>query len=125
MEKQTPLRIIEVKGTPKAWLNDEFNWRREIKDVCSNFKNIKEDIKLKVEIIFYLKNTRIKRPDLDNLAKPVLDTICKINNPQTTDESLSGNLFDYDDDHVFELIVIKKEREEEGATIKIWELENN
>lgn len=64
----------------------------------------------------------IVKSDLDNLAKPILDTICKVNNPQTKDKTLTGNLFDYDDNRVFELSLKKQERDEDGAIIKIWRL---
>ena len=119
--------IINVRGNPKPWGNNqkglEIAWREEIKKACPKIEKIK-DIRLKVEIIFYLNDKNIKRPDLDNLAKPVLDTICKISNPQgeAKRKGLYGILTDYDDNRVFELILTKREREKEGATIKVWRL---
>ena len=76
-----------------------------------------------MEIIFYLKKDRLERNDLDNLAKPVLDTICKIRYAKK--KKLIGAIFDYDDDKVFQLILEKKPtKDKEKAIIKIWKINN-
>jgi len=115
---------FRVNGTPKPWANNEIEWRKKIKDECIKLPKIKGKVKLRVKIIFYLKKERLNKSDLDNLAKPVLDTICKVNNPQTKDKSLTGNIYDYDDNMVFELILKKEESEIEGAFIHIEEIKD-
>jgi hypothetical protein len=78
-----------------------------------------------VEIAFLLNGTNIERPDLDNLAKPVLDTLFRVRCPQVPDRTLTGALFDVDDDRVFKLTTTKvlvHGKMEEGADIRItWE----
>ena len=123
---------IEVKGKPKAWANnekgEEVKWREMIRDKIrkdleeGKYTKIKKNTKLKIEVIFYLNGKRIDNSDLDNLAKPVMDTICQIRQSHFKDKSLIGNLSEDDDGKVFELILKKEERETEGALIRVWEL---
>ena len=55
-----------------------------------------------------MKPGSIEHADLDNLAKPVLDTLFDSRNAQVQDKELTGALFDVDDDRVFQLIAAKK-----------------
>lgn len=50
----------------------------------------------------------IVRADLDNLAKPVLDTFFRSHYPQVKDPNLTGALFDVDDSRVFKLTLEKR-----------------
>jgi len=64
----------------------------------------------------------IGRADLDNLAKPMLDTLFQTRNAQVKDLSLTGALFNVDDDRVFKLILEKRlvsTGAEEGVDIKV------
>jgi len=78
-----------------------------------------------VEIVFHIRRPNYGRADLDNLAKPVLDTIFLPRRPQVPDLSLTGVLFRVDDDRVTRLTVEKRLVEladDEGADIVIsWE----
>ena len=74
-----------------------------------------------VDIIFFLMPGNTPGgSDLDNLAKPVLDTLFRARKQQPT-----GTLFDLDDANVFELTLEKQfvsTQAEEGVDISIiWE----
>lgn len=66
----------------------------------------------------------IGRADLDNLAKPVLDTIFLPRNVQVKDVALTGALFRCDDDRVFRLELEKQQVQydaDEGLDVHvIW-----
>jgi len=52
--------------------------------------------------------SHIEHVDLDNLAKPILDTLFHPRHPQVKDMSLTGALFDVDDDRIFKLNLEKR-----------------
>lgn len=118
---------LHVRGIPKAWGNNEWKWREAVAQEArlspqNQARAITPTTRLDMVIIFNLLNDRVLRPDLDNLAKPVLDTLFRIRNAQVSDLSLTGALFDVDDDHVFRLTLEKRpvEKEtDEGAEITI------
>ncbi|MBW2995776.1 RusA family crossover junction endodeoxyribonuclease [Candidatus Woesearchaeota archaeon] len=115
--------LMKVEGTPRTWGtgNSQIEWRKRIRDECKKYykkriKINKEDY-LGITIRFCLK--KIKNTDLDNLAKPVLDTICYIKRCQIGDKSLTGTLFDCDDNRVQNLILKKEPAEGEKEFIEI------
>lgn len=118
---------FEVKGEPSTWgTKKQWKWREKIKNEIEKKTEVEKDIRFKVTINFKVNDTK---KDLDNLAKPVLDTLFKIRNPQSEakNRKLYGALFDVDDDRVCELILkkeIPKDGENEGAEIKIEEIKN-
>ncbi len=59
-------------------------------------------------LIYYLDPRRLDASDLDNLAKPVLDTIFLIDRPQTKDHSLTGALIPRNDSAIHRLILEKR-----------------
>ncbi|GAB4135045.1 MAG: hypothetical protein Fur0036_20090 [Fimbriimonadaceae bacterium] len=61
-----------------------------------------------VTLTFSLDPARLAASDLDNLAKPVLDTIFLIDRPQTKDHSLTGALIPHNDSAVHRLILEKR-----------------
>ena len=69
--------------------------------------------------------TQIGRADLDNLAKPVLDTIFTIRNAQVRDPMFTGAAFSVDDNRVFSLGLEKREvptEEQAGAEVFVsWD----
>jgi len=96
--------------TPKPWGSKEWVWRKclaeqvrascQVKHLLDSGKTVEFDVK----IIFLMKAEYIGRADLDNLAKPVLDTLFRPHNAQVKDSKLTGALFDnVDDDRVFKL----------------------
>lgn len=61
-----------------------------------------------VTLTYYLDPRRLAASDLDNLAKPVLDTIFLIDRPQTKDHSLTGALIRRNDSAIHRLILEKR-----------------
>ena len=117
--------------TPKPWGTNEMPWRRAVAEKATILRNSNEtaqasdDTIFLVRLVFYLKAAHIRHTDLDNLAKPVLDTIFLSRNPQVSDSALTGSLFDVDDDRVFGLHLEKRQvsnEAEEGMDAMIeWQ----
>ena len=127
-----PSISFPVRGhKPIAWGNNEWDWRRAIADEARGLRykvdahKISERTSFIVEILFLLCPHYIKGVDLDNLAKPVLDTIFKSRHSQIKDPYLTGALFDVNDDQVIRLVLEKREvthTGEEGIDIAItWD----
>jgi hypothetical protein len=75
-----------------------------------------------VRLLFRMSRSNIDRADLDNLAKPVLDTVFLPRNTQVRDRSLTGTLFAVDDDRVVSLHLEKhlvSSNAEEGVDVHI------
>jgi Holliday junction resolvase RusA-like endonuclease len=116
----------EVRGLePRPWgTKKQWGWRELIFKTLSSkkvSKEIYENKRFKVSVIFYLGKTQYGRTDLDNLAKPVLDTIFKVRYAQSRarKDGLTGALFDVDDDQVIELNLKKSQQDFLGIDIKI------
>lgn len=76
-----------------------------------------------VSIVFHLPQSTLDKSDLDNLAKPVLDTLFLPNYLQVKDKTLTGALFEIDDSRVFKLSLEKKlanAPQDEGAEIVVF-----
>ena len=76
------------------------------------------------ELVFYLAEANFERADLDNLAKPVLDTVFLPHNAQVQDRSLTGAIFQVDDAQVVRLTLEKRAArtpEEEGDAHGPWQ----
>ena len=109
------------------WGNSEWAWRAAVAAQARTVASVVQDWPtigacFVVELVFYLALLRWERPDVDNLAKPVLDTIFLPNNPQVQDRSLTGALFTVDDSSIVRLTVEKQiawRPEEEGCDIVI------
>jgi len=61
-----------------------------------------------VTLVFFLSPARCQDTDLDNLAKPVLDTIFLIDRPQTQDRTLTGALVRRNDNAIRKLTLEKR-----------------
>lgn len=127
-----PSISFPVRGQkPIAWGNNEWDWRRAVADQARGLRykvdahKISERTSFIVEIVFLLCPHYIKEVDIDNLAKPVLDTVFKSRYPQVQDYHLTGALFDVDDDQVIRLVLEKREvthTGEEGIEVAItWD----
>lgn len=119
--------LFRVRGIkPAPWGTNEWQWRNAVAIEARNQRrNSVNSHRFEVSIVFYLLHPTLERADLDNLAKPVLDTIFLSNYPQVKDRSLTGALFEVDDSFVHKLTLEKmlvKTAEEEGAEIAVfWE----
>ena len=115
---------------PRPWGTNEWEWRQAIADVARErvkglyMEDPPEDSHFEVEITFYLPQPTFSQADLDNLAKPVLDTLFHAKYPQTRREGITGVLLrDIDDDHVVALALRKQlvdNKEQAGADISVW-----
>ena len=112
-----PEVTVSVRGQrPIPWGCKEWKWRGCISDKARIVRRTKEDmlpaapqdIHFSVSLVFLMKPGSIEHADLDNLAKPVLDTLFHSRSAQVQDKELTGALFDVDDDRVFQLIAAKK-----------------
>ena len=120
---------ISVRGrTPAPWgVKNQWEWRDcltaqtwSIRSLVDQ-QQIQETSEFHVKVVFWMTEPHVKHADLDNLAKPVLDTLFLIRNAQCGD-SRTGALFDVDDNRVFELTAEKRIVplcEEEGVDVTV------
>lgn len=121
--------LVHVRGiAPIPWGGGEEAWRRKLAHEARlvREKNIIQGISasthFSVDIVFFMAQSHVERADLDNLAKPILDTLFRSRNPQVKDLCLTGALFNVDDDRVFKLTLEKRlvpVSTEEGVEISI------
>lgn len=103
---------IIIYGEPSPWANEnrEENWRREIAQQL-DLRNIKvdykEDSEFEVKIKFLLRSDTFKKSDLDNLAKPIIDTIFKTSRSERF-KDLTGRLIYLDDNKIKKLLLEKE-----------------
>jgi len=130
-KKYVELKIIEeseyilkyekliLGETPRSYSNTkEKNWCNHIKNKIGTDSLEINNKDLKVELEFYLNN--ITKPDIDNLAKSLIDTLFKA---RKEGELATGVLIDEDDSIINILNIAKKKvnKGEEGCLIKIYE----
>src|ERR1035437_1646727 len=103
MKKQT---FIPVRGIPRTWGTGpaQLEWRKKIfQETKNNLESgleISEHAKFTIEITFQFFGPN--SPDLDNLAKPILDTLFKTNN-RRYQNNCCGAFIKVDDDNVVAL----------------------
>lgn len=107
----------------------EWQWRKAIADRArSKYEKpsgISKLTEFTIDIVFFLMKEPLAKLDLDNLAKPVLDTLFKIRRSQLPVDfkaTLTGVLFEVDDDRVCRLTLEKRLvsiKAQEGADITI------
>ena len=104
---------ICIRGmAPKPWATGEIPWRRMVANSCAEVTCIDHDALSKVAsfevtLVFFLSPARCQDTDLDNLAKPNLDTIFLIDRPQTKDGTLTGALVKRNDNAIRKLTLEK------------------
>jgi len=123
--------LFKVKGSPTTWGGGkkERRWREAIYEKAKEYqkefdkliRNKTSEKHFKITITFFLNNPEGKGnsgQDVDNLAKPVLDTL--FNEKRIKLKNFSGALSkSIDDKEIYVLHIIKKKREQEGAEIEI------
>ncbi len=124
--------FLQVRGIcPVPWGSNEWDWRRAL---ASEGRRVLADMDpfvvtavthFEVVVVFLMNAAHIGRSDLDNLAKPVLDTLFRSRYAQVKDLDLTGALFNVDDDRVFKLTLEKRlvaTDADEGIDVSItWE----
>lgn len=118
---------ISVRGTPpKPWATGELPWRQLVADACAEVIDIDHEAlstvaTFEVRLVFFLSPVRCQDTDLDNLAKPVLDTIFLIDRPQTEDRTLTGALVKRNDNAIRKLTLEKRPVHESAELgVDIW-----
>jgi Holliday junction resolvase RusA-like endonuclease len=121
---------VSVRGQrPLPYANNEWEWRRLVATCARKYRERVQDVHFSratnftVSVIFYFKGDRIPRADLDNLAKPVLDTLFRVDNSQVQDRTLTGALFNIDDRGVCKLVLEKRRVlafTDQAADITVW-----
>ena len=115
-----------IQGTPRTYGNNEMNWRSTIATHVrrtAQMQGLQIPITgvsaINVKLTFYLAANRFYvRNDLDNLVKPILDTLFRAHNPQVPPD-LFGVLFDCDDELIYSLHLDKvgSSGDNEGAIV--------
>src|SRR5207237_3854509 len=128
-QNQTTSVSIKVFGRrPIPWGNNEWEWRSALAEKARALKPqfqlpaLPTKLVYAVEITFFFTISGFPWADLDNLAKPVLDTLFRTYNPQVKDLTLTGALVDADDSYVTRLVLEKRQVQspaEEGAEIQV------
>ena len=120
--------ISVQRKTPTPWgTKKQWEWRGCLAAQARVFRSHVDqqgipEAKFHIKVVFRMTEAHIRHADLDNLAKPVLDTLFQSRNAQAQDKNLTGVLFDVDDDHVFKLRLEKRlvmTDEEEGVDVTI------
>jgi hypothetical protein len=122
-----PQLDIHVNGHhPVPWGCNEWEWRaavaREARKAGEVLTPLPTTALFSVALVFRMRSDSIQHADLDNLAKPVLDTIFLSRQSQVKDPTLAGALFRVDDDRVFKLSAEKrsvKTAADEGVDVSI------
>jgi Holliday junction resolvase RusA-like endonuclease len=112
------IRFPVRDAMPVPWGNKEWDWRSAVAKEARKHREkveanpVSGETRFEVDIIFHLTAQAAKRHDVDNLAKPVLDTVFKSRRCQAPGPSLTGALFGVDDDRVFRLTLEKREADQ-------------
>jgi len=122
-----PELSIHVNGhRPVPWGCNEWAWRaavaREARIAGAVLAPVSQVASFSVALLFRMREERLQYADLDNLAKPVLDTLFQSRHSQVKDASLAGALFCVDDDRVFRLNLEKqlaRDAADEGVDISV------
>lgn len=127
MKKRGSSPPVRIRGvTPSPWGNAEKEqyWREYIaEDVGKRVHQpltVPDNTQFEVKIEFYFISSRFfSSGDLDNLAKPVLDTLFR---QRAASRFPTGCLFKLDDARVTSLLLTKQvvgKEEHEGAKIRV------
>jgi double-stranded uracil-DNA glycosylase len=111
-----PGRIeLRIRGArPVPWGTGEWSWRAEVARAALQMRAVSPvptppaDAGLTVFLTFYLAPARHRDSDLDNLAKPVLDTLFHARHVQARVPDVTGVLFDVPDERVVKLVLEKR-----------------
>jgi TDG/mug DNA glycosylase family protein len=111
-----PGRIeLRLRGArPVPWGTGEWSWRAELAQAAhqvsaaSPVPSPPPDAGFTVLLTFYLSPARHRDSDLDNLAKPVLDTLFHARHVQARVPDVTGVLFDVPDERVVKLVLEKR-----------------
>lgn len=113
---------LEIRGRPSPWANGdhESRWRQAVADQARLAIEAPFDAAVRpTRVVVEFRMIGTRRGDLDNLAKPVLDTLFR---QSRRSKHPIACIFGCDDFHLDELVLRRirvETAESEGATITI------
>lgn len=118
------LGMAPITGGRGRWA-----WRKrmaeEARSARGSLAALGPETRFTMELVFHIDPLRIERMDVDNLIRPVFDTLFVPTDPQLRIEGLTGALFDLDDGQVYRLIVEKRgaaDPSQQGLEVRLtWE----
>ena len=125
-------RVVEITVSGRTPLGggstSRRQWREAIRDaalgVAPDPQDVPDGAPLTVDVVIRLTEPRFGSSDLDNLVKPVLDTLFRSRDEQL-DPGLTAALLPIDDAAIQRLVVEKHRAdgmEEEGVSVSVsWE----
>jgi len=125
-------RVVEIAVSGRTPLgggsSSRRQWREAIRDaalgVGPNPRDLPVRAPLTVHVVFRISEPRFASSDLDNLVKPVLDTLFRSRDEQL-DPSLTAAMLPVDDAAIHRLVVQKHRAdgtEHEGVSVSVsWE----
>ena len=126
------LRVVAISVVGRTPLGGGSSSRRQWRDalrqaaiaVAPDPREVPERAPVSVDVIFRIAEPRFASSDLDNLVKPVLDTLFRSRDEQL-DPTLTAALLPVDDAAINRLVVEKQQAagtEDEGVTVEVrWE----
>jgi Holliday junction resolvase RusA-like endonuclease len=126
------LRVVTISVVGRTPLgggsSSRRQWRETLRQaaiaVAPDPREVPRRAPMSVHVVFRIAEPRFASSDLDNLVKPVLDTLFRSRDEQL-DPTLTAALFPVDDAEINRLIVEKQQAagtEDEGVTVEVrWE----
>ena len=128
----TPVTIA-VQGQPRTFASNEGEWRKLIADKCESVDMSTRDMVnglavVEVAMLFQIHKSRIRGMDLDNLAKPVMDTLFSCHPTKRSIAKHPTACLTTRDDHIVSRLVIERrlveDEREEGVIITVSQMES-
>lgn len=126
MSSEIIFRVRAHRPTP--WGCNEWQWRAAVAAAAREANAAMPIVppppgaQFSANLLFHLQLPSFEHADLDNLAKPVLDTIFLSRYAQVADRALTGAVFGVDDDRIVRLVVEKRSvgtSQEEGVDVSV------
>jgi Holliday junction resolvase RusA-like endonuclease len=126
------LRVVTISVVGRTPLgggsSSRRQWREAIREaalaVAPDPREVPPQAPMNVDVVFRIAEPRLASSDLDNLVKPVLDTLFRSRDEQL-DPTLTAALLPVDDAAINRLVVEKQPAEgadDEGVTVEVrWE----
>jgi Holliday junction resolvase RusA-like endonuclease len=126
------LRVVAIAVVGRTPLgggsSSRRQWREAIRQaavaVAPDPREVPPGAALRIDVVFRIAGPRFDSSDLDNLVKPVLDTLFRSRDEQL-DPTLTAALLPVDDAAIHRLVVEKQQADgtdDEGVTVEVrWE----
>ena len=126
------LRVVTITVVGRTPLGGGSSSRRQWREAIRNAAvavapdpgEVPSGAPVRVDVVFRIAGPRFGSSDLDNLVKPVLDTVFRSRDEQL-DPTLTATLLPLDDAAIHRLVVEKQKADgigDEGVTVEVrWE----